>query len=453
MISEVDLVVLTPTDAPLRSEVMTGVARQTGVKINLHRITAAPRPEDVNRWETIARGRNQAGPTGSAPWLMFLDDDVVLGDNCVATLVEQLRRRPLYGALAADYLGESHAGEQSGHVGMGATLFRRVAVRSIHFRWEQGKCECQCCCDDLRRMGMAIGYQARARASHLTGGDRRTHREPAVRHGAIDEPSTATPRILAAFDRRHFRHFRQRFLASLRSGGNNEQVTAVVYGLYPSERRALMREPRTDILPMPPSEISPARLRVKDFQAIIERLPAATPVAYWDAGDVIFQGSLQPLWETVRANPDKLLAVREPQPFTANVVATDWTLSIRDPKARRETLDLFRQSPVLNAGFAAGTAQAMLEYLRFASPAWNLPALAGSTDWGDQTGLNLYCHRHPDRWLEIEEGWNYCLAGRGKHEAYWDEQGRIASERGISIAVAHGNARTLPLLPWRAPRF
>ncbi|HEY2146376.1 MAG TPA: glycosyltransferase family A protein [Pirellulales bacterium] len=452
MVSEVDLVVLTPTDAPLRPEVMAGVARQTGVNINLHRITAAPRPEDVNRWETIARGRNQAGPIGSAPWLMFLDDDVVLGENCVATLVEQLRLRPLFGALAADYLGESHAGEQSGHIGMGATLFRRIAIRSIHFRWEHGKCECQCCCDDLRKLAMGIGYEPRARARHLPGGDRRSHREPGQQRDVGGSSATAA-RILAAFDRRHIRPFRRRFLASLRSAGNDEQVTAVVYGLYPSERRSLMREPHTDILPMPPNEISPARLRVKDFQPIIERLPAETPVAYWDAGDVIFQGSLQPLWGTVRANPDKLLAVREPQPFTANVVANDWTLSIHDPAVRRETLELFRQRPILNAGFAAGTAQAMLNYFRFAAPAWHSPTLAGSTDWGDQTGLNVYCHRHPDRWLEIEEGWNYCLAGRGRREAYWDEHGRIASERGTPIAVAHGNAKTLPSLPWRAPRF
>ena len=44
MVSEVDLVILTPSDAPLRPEVIAGVARQTGVKINIHRITARPGP-------------------------------------------------------------------------------------------------------------------------------------------------------------------------------------------------------------------------------------------------------------------------------------------------------------------------------------------------------------------------------------------------------------------------
>ncbi len=116
-------------------------------------------------------------------------------------------------------------------------------------------------------------------------------------------------------------------------------------------------------------------------------------------------------------------------------------------------MELFRQNPVLNAGFAAGTAQTMLKYFRDAAATWDSPALAGSTDWGDQTGLNLYCHSHPDRWLEIDEGWNFCLAGRDRREAFWDQGGRIASQRGTPIYVVHGNAKTLPSVLRREPRF
>jgi hypothetical protein len=239
----------------------------------------------------------------------------------------------------------------------------------------------------------------------------------------------------------------------LRRAGNDERVTAVVYGLYPSERSTLSREPRVEVLALPPHRISPARRRLWDFQSVLARLPAATPVAYWDAGDVIFQASLRPLWDMVRANPDKLLAVREPVSFSLNTVANDWTLSIRDPLSRRNALELFSQSPVLNAGFAAGTAQAMLDYLRYAAPSWESPALAGSTDWGDQTGFNLYCHTHPERWLEIEEGWNYCLAGRGRREAFWRGNGRIVSQQGTPIYAVHGNAKTLPNLLRQEPRF
>jgi hypothetical protein len=453
MPTEVDLVILTPNEGPLRNEVAAGIARQSGVKLIVHRVIAAARADDANRWATIARGRNQARRIGAAAWLMFLDDDVVLGENCVATLVDELNGRPVFGAMAADYRGESHAGQCIAHVAMGATLFRRRALRGIRFRWEPNKCECQCCCDDLRRLGVGIGYEPRAKARHLSSEDRMPSQAP-QEQPPVSIPSPAVEgRVLAAFDRCHLGLFRRQFLASLRSAGNKEQVTAVVYGLYPSERRAIAREPGIEALVMPAGRISPAKRRLRDFQAAIERFPPTTPVAYWDAGDVIFQSSLAPLWDTVQANPNKILAVREPVPFSENLVVNSWTLSIRDRAARQAALELFRQNPILNSGFVAGTAQTMLKYFRDAAASWESSALAGSTDWGDQTGLNLYCHRDPDRWIEIDEGWNYCLAGRGRREAFWDQNGRITSQRGTPIFVVHGNAKTLPTVPRREPRF
>ena len=138
-------------------------------------------------------------------------------------------------------------------------LFRRQAVHSIRFRWEASKCECQCCCDDLRKLGMGIGYEPRASAEHLNrdGGWRAHMTEQSCGHGS--RLATVEGQILAAFDRNHFRLFRRRFLASLRGAGNNERVTAVVYGLYPSERRALARERRTEVHVQTPGQISPAR--------------------------------------------------------------------------------------------------------------------------------------------------------------------------------------------------
>ena len=454
MAIEVDLVILAPSAAPLRAEVAAAIARQVGMKFNAHRVIAAPRPEDSNRWATIARGRNEARRLGSSPYVMFLDDDVVLGENCVARLVEQLRHKPLFGALAADYRRESHVGQGSWHVAMGATLFRRAAIQRISFRWEPAKCECQCCCDDLRKLGMGISYEPRAVATHLDCNGHEKSHSPPLQSDQRDSGATAEGRILAAFDRHHFRLFRSRFLRSLRKSRNHELVTAVVYGLYPSERRALSREPRAEVVALPPPhQISPARRRVWDFQPVLERFPANTPVAYWDAADVVFQASLQPLWEQVRANPDKLLAVREPISFSVNRATTEWTASIWDLAARSKALELFAQRPVLNAGFAAGTAQSALTYLRYAAEAWQSPALAGSTDWGDQTGLNLFCHTHPELWLEVEEGWNYCLAGRGRREAFWRKDGRIVCQQGTPVYVIHGNAKTLPNLLMQEPRF
>ena len=99
--------------------------------------------------------------------MMYLDDDVVLDGSCVRELVDQLSKREIYAALAADYLGESRPGEIAHHVSMGATLFRRSVLEQILFRWEGHKCECQCCCNDLRRMLWGIDYCQSAKAWHL----------------------------------------------------------------------------------------------------------------------------------------------------------------------------------------------------------------------------------------------------------------------------------------------
>ena len=110
---------------------------------------------------------------------MFVDDDVVLGPDCVAILLEALQMRLEFAAFAADYNGEMNGGrghwDYPGHVGMGATLFRRERLESVVFRWEDKKCECQCCCDDLRRAGYGIGYQPGAVAWHKRGASTGLH--------------------------------------------------------------------------------------------------------------------------------------------------------------------------------------------------------------------------------------------------------------------------------------
>src|SRR5689334_3699147 len=115
----VDIVVLSRSDDPLPASVVRGLSQQSGVQIRLHRVIGSPQP-DRHRWETIARARNEGRKRGTAPWLMFLDDDVVLRPNTIAQLIGALETAPQYAALAADYLEASPDGRPTHHVGMGA---------------------------------------------------------------------------------------------------------------------------------------------------------------------------------------------------------------------------------------------------------------------------------------------------------------------------------------------
>jgi hypothetical protein len=388
---------------------------------------------------------------------MYLDDDVVLGDDCVAQLVAALENRRDFAALAADSADEMREGFQNWdyprHVGMAAAMFRREHLKRFEFRWEQGKCECKCCCDDLRRMGFGVGYVRGAVAWHRpmnrqmpvpetqSPRDVRSHisSERGSRRSADRD---LAPQILSAFNRRDHEKFRRQFMRSLRATGNHENVIAFAYGLYPSERMRLATQRNVRVVGIPNNEVSPSLRRLHDFQDAVERLPAEMPVAYWDAGDVIFQESLEPLWDLVRTFPDQLLVAREAKSYPQNPIIVPWTNRIRDPDSRRWALGVIAAHPFLNSGFAAGTASAMLRYLREGDRLLKA-ALRGVDWWGDQVALNLFCHTNPAAWREISETWNFALAGRDRWTFQFLKNGRVATSDGNAVKVAHGNSGTL----------
>ncbi|MCA9227866.1 MAG: hypothetical protein KDA47_19735 [Planctomycetales bacterium] len=440
----VDVLVLSRDEAPLHSRVAEGLRRQRGVELRVHRIVGRPRDGETHRWQTIARARNEAKQRVTARWAMFVDDDVVLAPDCVRQLLTSLRLRPEYGAAAANFKDEPTYGGSSVHVAMGATLFRREALDAVRFRCEANKCECRCCCDDLRRLGFGIAYFRGAGAEHLSDDERQRLRTAGSDKPSNDQRVTSKlgGQVVVAFNRRHYDKFRTQFLGTLRLWGNREPVTVVGYGLYPSEQSVLAAMPGVSVRNLPENGVMPPIRRLLDFQTVLAEMPGDTPVAYWDAGDVIFQTKLEPLWQLVRANPDKILAVREPSGYPGNAAIVGWTRTIRDPKCRQRAFELMSKNPFLNSGFAAGTARSMLAYFREAHRMRYGAELLGTADWGDQTALNLYCHAQPSRWHEIEQGWNYCLHDRQRGEVAIRPDGKMVSRRGHAIHVAHGNARS-----------
>jgi hypothetical protein len=453
--TDVDLLFLSRDLSPPRPDVRRGIEIQQGVRLRVHRVVGTPRPGDANRWETIARARNEGKRLGTAPWVMCLDDDVVLGPGCVARLVEALRTRPGFAALAADSAGEMADGWQNWdyprHVGMAAILFRRDRLSALTFRWEPGRCECLCCCDDLRRDGYGIGYLSSARAWHRPdparrdgpSGCRAEHGATSCTAGDDSRPPIAQrpARILSAFDRNHYDRFRRQFLETLRAWGNREAVTAVTYGLHPGER-ARLEAAGVEVVSFRYPGMGPSTQRIRDFPRVIGRWPEDTPVAYWDAADVLFQGRLDPLWDLVRAYPGQLLAAREPVAIGASPVIGPWTANIRDPISRRRTFELFSTTPFVNAGFAAGTARAFLDYFRVGNQLLDT-SLVGVGPWGDQVAMNCYIHGNPGVWREIPDGWNYCLACRDPSTYRFRPDGLVESCDGTPVYVVHGNGRTL----------
>lgn len=431
---EIDVLMLTRPGRAPRQEVMQALRQQIGVRGRLFVHVGSPLPTDINRWATIARARNAAKQNGSAQFVMFVDDDVVLQPNCMARLTQELIDDQSLGAIAADYAHDQHLPGRSGHIGMGATLFRRSVLNRLTFRSTDQWCECRCACLDLREHGIGIRYSQSATATHL--------RRDGLQVESTSAPVTH-PRILAAFDRRDIQRFEAQFMRTLRASGNREVVTAVAYGLYPSERARLAGMPGVIWDFQNYNGVMPPIRRLADFARHLAQADPRTPVAYWDVADVVFQDSLAELWNEVRRTPDRLRAVIEPKSYPQNQVIAPWCLSIRHPQYRRQAFELLKRRPFLNSGFAAGTAGRMLAYFQSATAMRSGPQLCGSTDWGDQMCLNLYCHLNPTLWQSIDQRWNYCVHDRAAGEVVVSSSSRIHSRRGQQISVAHGNARSL----------
>src|SRR3954468_8470463 len=143
---------------------------------------------------------------------------------------------------------------------MGAPLFRRDVLSFVEFRSGGGRCECRCCSDDLRRAGFGIGYLPAATARHEPGLRRRDPTVAPPPGPTHPVGRGQPPRVLTAFDRKHFGRFRGLFLETFRASGNRETVVAVTYGLYPSEIQTLRATPGVEVVNFPEDElVVPAR--------------------------------------------------------------------------------------------------------------------------------------------------------------------------------------------------
>jgi hypothetical protein len=163
----VDVLTVLGPGRTIREPVLSALENQGDVALEHYVVEGTHPSPGERRIDAIARARNRAKQLGTAHYAMFLDDDVVLPPSGVEKLVYALIFNPRYAAIGIDYQGLAQPSPWAIHVAMGAVMFIRPILEQIHFRTEPKKCECYCCCEDIRRMGYLIDYLPGLRAEHL----------------------------------------------------------------------------------------------------------------------------------------------------------------------------------------------------------------------------------------------------------------------------------------------
>jgi hypothetical protein len=160
---EVDLLTVLAPGEVVHRQAREALRRQGDVVLRPY-FAVGRRIFPATRKETIAAARNTVKRLGNSPLAFFLDRDVVLPPGVIPALASALEQNPRYGALGVDYGPPQPS--PAPHVAMGAVLFRREVLERITFRTAPRRCECQCCCDDLRALGYEIDYLPGWRAEH-----------------------------------------------------------------------------------------------------------------------------------------------------------------------------------------------------------------------------------------------------------------------------------------------
>ena len=195
-----------------------------------------------------------------------------------------------------DVLGQSCAGVPATHVGIGATLFRRDALDLVTFRWEPGRCECICCCDDLRKQLIGIDYADGLVADHVDIGSQ---------SWAANNSEHLVPCIFAQVRRSNVSGF-MKLLRELRGVSTGERLLVDAVELSPSQL-ARLRVAGVEIIPKTSQEQTSKEQPMSDTIRVLDGLHSLTPIGYFqDFGEVSIECSLSAIWTCVSSNPSRV---------------------------------------------------------------------------------------------------------------------------------------------------
>lgn len=169
---EIDVVTpVAPTHGQIDPLVEDALVLQYRTNIHRYIVCGPERFPGESRAAVIARTRNIAKTYGHAPYLFFLDSDVVIPEDSLFPLAEMLSSDNRLAGIGLCYFdGEDPLVVPAPHVACGATLYRRELLEEITFFGQLRRCECSHALKAFRNKGYDLIYHPTIRATHLRDG-------------------------------------------------------------------------------------------------------------------------------------------------------------------------------------------------------------------------------------------------------------------------------------------
>lgn len=122
---------------------------------------------DDNR--NAAGARTRVKRYGTSPYVLMMDNDIILAKESIKRMVEFLEKNENYAAIAISKHqvpeGPNEVTIQP-HIDSAPVLWRLEDLQKITFEYRT-QCECMAACEDIRNMGKEIGFLNGIRATHI----------------------------------------------------------------------------------------------------------------------------------------------------------------------------------------------------------------------------------------------------------------------------------------------
>ena len=116
-----------------------------------------------------AGARNRVKQHASSPYVLMMDNDIILEPHSIERMVAFLEANNNFAAIGISKHSVPEGSNEvfiQPHIDCAPVLWRLEDLKKVAFEY-RNQCECMAVCEDIRNMGKEIGFLTGIRANHI----------------------------------------------------------------------------------------------------------------------------------------------------------------------------------------------------------------------------------------------------------------------------------------------